>query len=369
MNQKEFTYKSDEMNYSYLVKELQGNKTMRLAEKELRTLIAVNDYDEYYIIVEKLVAEGFILPIASSGSNGMNPPLYKRYSISKKQRDFDNYFTEIRLLSGAFNVEGYLDNPQKYAEHRPWVQILDTFIKSDNQALSTQLSINERSFQVFGREKAIKEDKNLQAVLNFNPDIRDKLNYYMTPEPFFIHRITEIYEDINILIIENKDTWYTLKSIMKPSLNNMLGISFDILLYGEGKKISRRLDSLTEFDASFFNNNKTVYYYFGDLDYEGIGIFNDLKNVNPELNIKLFSRLYSWMLEEVTALLKSSEGKFKLPQTKAKQNRKSIELFLKEFSAKEGAVINNILEEGKYIPQEILNRESFYSRLKSEKAL
>ena len=365
----EYYQRGLKMKYSDLVKRLQCHKTIRIAEKELRTVTATNDYDEHYKIVEKLVAEGFISPVASSGSNGMNPPLYKRYSISRQEKGSDNYIAEIRLLSGAFNVEGYLDNLQKYAGHKPWVQILNTFIKSNSQELSVQLSINERSFQIFGKEKALKEDKNLQAVLNFNPAIRNALNFYMTPEPFFIYRITEMHGDINVLVIENKDTWYTLKSVIKSDMNNICGICFDILLYGEGKKVSRRLDSLTEFATSFFGDNKTTYYYFGDLDFEGIGIFNDLKDINPELNIKLFSGLYSWMLEEAMALLKSTERKFELPLTKEKQNRKSMELFLKEFDVEERGVINSILEEGRYIPQEILNRDCFSSRLKNRESL
>lgn len=353
------------MSYSDLIKKLQCHENMRIEEKELRTITDVNDYNEHYKIMGELQAEGLISPVASSGLNGMNPPLYKRYSINRQEKSPANYMAEIRLLSSFFNIEGYIDNPQKYAEHRPWVQILNTFIKSNSQALSVQLSINERSFQIFGKEKALKEDKNLRAVLNFNLAIRNSLNFYMTPEPFFIHRITEIHGDINVLIIENKDTWYTLKSIMKPEMNNMFGICVDILLYGEGKKVSRRLDSLTEFDTSFFRDNKATYYYFGDLDYEGIGIFNDLRDINPELNIKLFSGLYSWMLEEAATLLKSTERKFELPGAKEKQNRRCMEMFLEEFTAKERILINNILEEGRYIPQEILNRGYFYSRLKN----
>ncbi len=353
------------MSYSDLVKRLQNRKTTRIAEKELRTITAVNDYVEYHKIVEKLVEEGLILPVVSSGSNGMNPPLYKRYSINKPEQRLDNYIEEIRLLSSSFNIEGYLDDQQKYSKHRAWVQILNTFIKSNNQALDVQLSINERSFQVFGKEKALKEDKNLHSVLNFNPALRNALNFYMTPEPFFIHRITEIQGNINVLIIENKDTWYTLKSIMTPDMNNMLGITFDVLLYGEGKKVSRRFDSLTEFDVSFFSDNKTTYYYFGDLDYEGIGIFNDLKDINSGLDIKLFGRLYSWMLEEATKLLKSTGGKFELPRTKEKQSKKFITRFLGEFDDEESRRINSILVEGRYIPQEILNRECFFSRLKN----
>lgn len=356
------------MSYSDLVKKLHSHKTTRITEKELRTMAAVNDYVEYHKIVEKLAEEGLILPVVSSGSNGMNPPLYKRYSIYKPEQSFDNYIEEIRLLSGSFNVEGYLDDRQKYSEHRAWVQILNIFIKSNNQALAVQLSINERSFQIFGKEKALKEDKNLHSVLNFNPAIRNVLNFYMTPEPFFIHRITEIKGNINVLIIENKDTWYTLKSIMKPDMNTLFGISFDILLYGEGKKVSRRLDSLTEFDTSFFKDNKTTYYYFGDLDYEGIGIFIDLQYINPGLNIKLFGRLYSWMLEEATKLLKSNGIKFELPQTKEKQSRKSMAVFWREFDSEESRLINIMLEEGRYIPQEILNRECFLGRLQNGKA-
>lgn len=352
------------MNYSDLVKNLQLHKSVRIYEKELRQILAINDYGNYHKIVEKLLDDGVISPVVSSGSNGMNPPLYKRYSINKQKGSYNKYISEIKLLSSAFNVEGYLDSPQKYMEHMTWVKKLNTFIMSNSQALSVQLSINERSFQIFGREKALKEDKTFQAVLNFNPKLRNVLNFYMTPEPFFIHRITEIQGNINILIIENKDTWYTLKSIMKPSMNNLCGIYFDILLYGEGKKVSRKLNSLTEFDTSFFKDNKTTYYYFGDLDYEGIGIFNDLIETNPQLNIKLFSRLYSWMLEEATTLLKSWEREFELPRTKEKQSKKFMGRFLEEFNSEEQILINDILEEGRYIPQEILNRERFYNRLK-----
>ncbi len=352
------------MRYSDLVKKLQSHKNMRIAEKELRTIADVKDYAEYHKIVQKLAVEGHILPVIGSGSNGMNPPLYKRYSINKPVQSLDNYIEEIRLLSSAFNIEGYLDDKQKYCEHREWVQVLNTFIRSNNQALAVQLSINERSFQIFGKEKALKEDKNLNSVLNFNPAIRKVLNFYMTPEPFFIHGITQAQGNINVLIIENKDTWYTLKSIMKPCMSTLFGISFDILLYGEGKKVSRRLDSLTEFDSSFFRDNKTTYYYFGDLDYEGIGIFNDLRDINPELNIKLFGRLYSWMLEEASELIRSTMGGFQLPMTKEKQSKKNMTLFLREFDVEENRLIINMLEEGRYIPQEILNRERFLDRLK-----
>ena len=201
-------------------------------------------------------------------------------------------------------------------------------------------------------------------VLNFNPKLRTVLNFYMTPEPFFTHRLTEKLGNINVLIIENKDTWYTLKSIMTKDKNNLLGICFDSLLYGEGKKISRKQNSLAEFDKTYFMNCETTYYYFGDLDYEGIGIYNDLKNTNPELSIRLFVCLYSEMLNVADLLINRQDGKFELPKTKEKQSKKSIEDFLSEFNKEEQIFINKILKIGRYIPQEILNRGSFCDMIK-----
>lgn len=450
----------------------------RITERELRQYISVSDYEEYYKIIVELVNNNIITPVKNSGFNGRRPPLYKRYNIIKPECNYDDLIPEIRLLSDKLNIEGYLADPEKYKKHKPWLLPLDDFLKHNSKSLETSLSINERSFQIFKKEKALREEKDLAAVLSFNPGLTEVLNYYHTPEPFFLHNITNysikddkngnndkikgfgnynykyygnnIYgsviaaverpqrpqqqqqqqqqkqhqseqqyqqpqqsrqhnqreqqlqqcerqqqheqqlqhheqksqksaqqlqkceqlfqqheQQLNILIIENKDTWYTLKNIMSQNFNCLTGIKFDSLIYGEGKKIARKMDSLTEFDKSFFHGVKTTYYYFGDLDYEGIGIFYELFNVNPMLDIKLMKALYITMLDASREIIEQ------LPVTKEKQVKKTgqLEWFVSFFDPEHQVIIKNILESDRYIPQEILNNEDFKELLKMSQAL
>jgi len=349
-------------------KKLLEYEKIRITEKELRKIIPVSDYEDYYNIVTELVKSNIIIPVKKSGSNGMYPPLYKRYSIAKPENQYDELIPEIRLLYYKLNIEGYLANPEKYQKHKPWLLPIDDFLKHNSHKLKIPLSINERSFQIFRREKALREDKELAAVLSFNPGLIDALNYYLTPEPFFTYNIADINimesindnnrdkgstDEWNVLIIENKDTWYTLKNIMSPKRNRLAGVRIDSLIYGEGKKIARKADSLTEFDKSFFRNVKANYYYFGDLDYEGIGILYDLVNVNPKLKIELMRPLY-------IAMLKTAQG-VDLPVAKEKQIKKAEEVdwFISFFEPRYQSLIMGILEMGRYIPQEILNNGDF----------
>ena len=375
------------MNLHQILKKLKEYDGARITETELREYVSIPDYEEYYSTVNELVNNSIIAPVKSSGSNGMRPPLHKRYTVIKPEQGYDELIPEIRLLHHRFNIEGYLADPEKYKIQRHWLRYLDNFLKYCAKSLEAPISINERSFQIFKREKALKEDRELSAVRSFNPGLWEALNFYNTPEPFFTYNISHREADVrqglcqekqelcqekqglcqekqglslnktelNILIIENKDTWYTLGRIMSPCCRCIAGIRFDSMIYGEGKKISRRIDSLTEFDRSFFKDASTAYYYFGDLDYEGIGIANDLISANPMLQIRLMTPLY-------IAMLKASEN-IQLPVMKEKQNKKAVEWFISLFEKGQQELIKSILHNGRYIPQEILNCSDFSEML------
>ncbi|HHU48898.1 MAG: Wadjet anti-phage system protein JetD domain-containing protein [Caldicoprobacterales bacterium] len=325
----------------------------RITEKKIREILNIQDYQDYYKAMQYLLQNHLIEPVLSSGSNGMNPPLYKRYRVQKEEKRYDDILPEIRLLHTSLNVEGYLNQPGKYKEHRGWIQPLDSWLKENQELLKTSVSINERSFQIFHQEKALRDNKDLAAVLHFNSGIRDVLNYYETPEPFFTHNIKPYDEKttVNILISENKDTWYTLRKIMNASGNMLFGIGFHILMYGEGKKINRRYDTLSDYDEITLDGLQSRYYYIGDIDYEGIGIFNELTEQNPALQIKLMTPLYIMMLE------KSKE--VSLPFTKDMQVESNPESFLAEFEPQYRDMIVKILQSRRYIPQEILNYGDF----------
>ena len=364
-----------------ITKKLVEHKGVRISEKELRDYLPLSKYDEYCDMVNSLARNGIIAPVKSSGSNGMNPPLYKRYSIIKPEADYGVYIPQIRLLHGALNIEGYLADTDKYAKHKYWISRIDSFLKHRAQDLETPLSINERSFQMFGKEKALKEDSELAGVLNFNPGLMKALNYYETPEPFFTYDIpcedsnmthggngtdnrTKQIDALgmeagtrNILIVENKDTWYTLRRIMSSGCCSIAGIRFVSLVYGEGKKIARRKDSLTEFNSTFYADSRTCYYYFGDLDYEGICIAHDLIRINSMLRIQVFKPLYIAMLNEAGRL------ELPLPVSSENQNRRAAEWFVSMFDKAHRDRMLEILESRRYIPQEILNHQCLVSML------
>ena len=354
------------MDYNRAIKRLKEHDGVRIDEKEIRSMLAMTDYIAYHKLLTKLVGDSILEPVKSSGPNGMTPPLYKRYRIIKEEPNYTDKIHKIRKLHSVFNIEGYLNQLAKYVEHEVWLDVLDRFIKQSSDVLNMPMSINERSFQIFSREKALKDDKSLISVLNFNPGLREMLNYYMTPEPFFAHNITSINVNdnskLNILIIENKDTWYTLRKVMNPDNNNLFGVQFHVFIYGEGKKITRITNSLTDYNKLTYsnNNNRCTYYYFGDLDYEGIGIYEDLKSRNSGLDIKLMVPLYIMMLS------KSDGEDIDLPETKENQVRRGLGAFLSSFEPSLHYKITNILNSNRYIPQEILNCGDFIKFIQME---
>lgn len=341
----------------------------RVEEKQIRLSNNI-EYNLFYELIMKLVDENVINPVKASGPNGLNPPLYKRYKVINSQTKTD-YTGEIKQLHPVFNIEGYLQTPNRYSKDREIVQKLNTFLRNRSDLLKFPASVNERSFQIFQAEKIISSDLVFKSVLAFNNSLKSILNIYKTPEPFFEYVIdnSQGNKDYNVLIIENKDTWYTLKKIMSygddKSSSNVLnngskmnpknfisGVRIDCLLYGEGKKITRKSDSLSDYTSAFADVRKNpTYYYFGDLDYEGISIFEKLVAVNKDLTIILMRDLYLSMLKEA--------GKCTLSNKSKKQSTVEGELFFSYFNKEEQLTIKSILEKGYYIPQEILGFEFF----------
>lgn len=346
------------MVYNKILNTLNTYNKKTIDEKVVRNSNSNIDYIDYFNIINKLIEDKRLEPIKSSGPNGMNPPLHKRYRIIKDENSYEHLIEEIRFLDTVFNIEAYLLNPERYLEHKDFILKIDDFIKNRREELEIEASVNERSFQILGQEKAFKVHKIMKSIFVFNPQLEKTLNFYDTPEPFFTHHIKDIdpLEKINILIIENKDTWYTLRKLLTPNSNTLFGIDFHILLYGEGKKIARTISSLTDFKNIILKDIKAIFYYFGDLDYEGINIFKSLTKRNEELDIRLLTPLYKEMIK--------LSKKIELPTTKDLQKEKNIDEFLKDFNNEEKRYIENILKSRKYIPQEIISYREFLRLLK-----
>lgn len=328
-----------------LEKFLKGNfKGKKVEEKQIRDSFKIVDYEQYAAIITKLCLNGVIKGVKAQGNNGMIPPLFKVYQVAKEEKDNRTYITEIKLLSPIFNIEEYIKRVDKYLNHRDWILVLDRFIKENLAELDYQLSINERSFQIFGKEKFLKE--NYKTIFETNPLLEKKLNFYKTPEPFFSYDLDTNKEKLRAIIFENKDTWYSFSRFLKEEKDIKESYKFDILLYGEGKKISRTLDSLTEYSEAKYKGKKVAYYYFGDVDFEGIKIYETLKTVNPKLEIQIMTEFYKVLINE--------SKKMVLPITKEKQSEVLESSFYDELK-NDAHYIKEILKDRRYIPQELLN--------------
>ncbi len=322
-----------------------------LTETELQQVIKETDYGLFHHVVETLVDDGILVPVKSSGLNGRLPPLFNKYRIIKPKEDFSGYFESIRHLNPALNISGYLKRPELYKKHREIVEGLSRYLWYSAELLAEPMSRKERSFSVWGGEKLLDNHFALvREVLRYNGLGEEFLNYYDTPEPFFEY-VHARPEQMTVLILENKDTWFTFRKLMQDTGKNIVaGTPVDVLLYGEGNKISK-CGALEEYNAVMLGGKRGQagrFLYFGDLDREGIRLFFRARGANPNLDIKPFSALYQLML-------KLAEG-MELPES---PDERRVEAPLSDFTSMLGFdrvdVLTVFLEKGRYIPQEIVN--------------
>lgn len=333
------------------------NAKNTISDEELQQIFQESDYDLFHTAVEKLVVSGVLTPVKSSQTNGRLPPLFNKYRIIKPQEDNTGYLELIRRLNPSLNISGYLQRPELYKKHLEIVEGISRYLWFAQDLLERPMSRKERSFSMWGREKLLDVHLALvKEVLKFNHLEENFLNYYDTPEPFFEYR-HDRGEPITVLVIENKDTWFTFRKLMQNTGKNIIeGTVVNVLLYGEGNKITKR-GALEEYSATMLGGQggevsqerkAARFLYFGDLDWEGIRLFFRTREANPSLELKPFSYLYCLMLE----LAKSVE----LPKSLDQRGVIGpLAEFLSLLGLAEEESLRALLVEGKYIPQEIVN--------------
>lgn len=138
----------------------------------------------------------------------------------------------------------------------------------------------------------------------------------------------------------------------------IFGREIGTVIYGAGKGILRSFEDFRFCVESHVNAPGNEILYFGDLDYEGIGIYERLAELfgsgENRCEIKPFTQAYEKMLEKAAV-----QGMEFLPDTSENQNRNLSGQFFQYFTESVKARMNQILEAGKYIPQEIINITDF----------
>lgn len=320
----------------------------KITLEKIEEIYKVSTYGELYDLILKLIENNEIEVIKSSGGNGRKPALYKKYKIVEKEEDNSFYIEELtyKILS-KFDISYYKKNIDKYKEHRNYILALNTFIKENEELLKIPLSMNERSFQIWGREKFLQKEEGKSILKNLGLNL-DYLNYYDTSEPLAYYSKSKKVPQ-NILILENKDTYYTMRKYLINSNNNILRKEIDTVIYGAGKGV---IKAFRDYDISvedYLANKVNKIYYFGDLDYEGIIIYEKFYDTyKDKYNINLFIDGYKKMIDKINNINC-------LPKMKDGQNKNINKYFLDEFSLEYRLKIEEILKNNLYIPQEIIN--------------
>lgn len=314
---------------------------LKITEKELMDIFQIYDYDKYIQLATSLIDESSILIPKGKKDNGKFPPFFTIFQINKP-----NYEIEVKNktigMHPELNFSYYYKRILEFNEDEEFIQKLSDFLYNNINELDNPMSINERSYQIFKNEKFLKErGKSFLKKIRYS---FVKLNVYITHEPYFEY-IHELKQTNTILIVENKDTWDTMKRILQENNGcNLFGKHFNILIYGEGKKI---IESFAFIEEKNYNNTFLDILYCGDIDNEGLFIYKKIVEKYKKYKIKLFSEIYKKMI--------SLEGNLKNLRNSSNRQEKFNDFDLLDFDVENIEKIKYILNHNKILPQEILN--------------
>lgn len=324
----------------------------RISLEELLKNRLSDPYGKQYDYMKSLLMQERIKPVKASGTNGKKPALYRSYWIVEQEKDYTVLEEELKYkLHPMISVDYYLSHLEQYEKERSWVLLLDAYLKDNRKMLCYPESLNERSFEIWNREKFLAKEQG-NSILKHCGLETGALNVYQTAEPLAYYSHTRITPQ-NLLILENKDTFYSMRRHMLCGNNSILGMDMGTLVYGAGKRVLRSFNDFDFCVEPYMTEAGNAIYYFGDLDYEGIGIYENLASmVKERWAILPFVPAYQKMLSKAGHVAG-------LPDTLEKQNRKISGHFFSYFSREQVQQMEEILKREKYIPQEILTISDF----------
>lgn len=305
-------------------------------------------YEEQYSYIQEQLEAGALKPVKASGTNGKTPALQREYWIVEKKKDYSALIEELKYsLMHLLSVDYYFSHPEAYQQDRPWVLMLNDYLVHRQSSLKHRESVNERSFEIWNREKFLTKGPGRKILKRCGLDM-EFLNVYETGEPLAYYSHTRVTPQ-NLLILENKDTFYSMRRHLLDGGRGILGVDMGTLIYGGGKRICQSFRDFEICVEPYMKDRANTIYYFGDLDYEGIGIYESLTEMFRGIwEIAPFCPAYEKMLEK-------AERAVRLPETREGQNRNISGVFFSYFGEAVQSRMLEILTRDLYIPQEIVN--------------
>ena len=379
---REFTDADKEVELPATVRRVQESRHMKkITYNDIISGKRFTTYQEEAEYILALIRDGKIKPIQSSPKNGKYPALYTRYWLLSSENDDSEYIEELRCtICTSIDIDYYLKHIDTYIRERAFVIQLSDYLNQNRDKLSVCISENERSFEIWKKEKFLsgKSYDGVSAgdVLKHCGLTKEFLNIYRTAEPLAYYTASKETPQ-NILILENLDPFYSMRKYLLSGQERICGIPIGTLIYGGGKRIARAFDDFEIFAEPYMvvpKEEENHFFYVGDLDYEGIAIYESLAKRQREYRrIDPCMEIYNRMLDKVLEYGRAGERKNQiektelggqndqedkmiqsLPQMK-NQNRIDITSFASDFTDTRKTLLGKILAAGRYVPQEILS--------------
>ncbi|WP_307794870.1 Wadjet anti-phage system protein JetD domain-containing protein [Alkalihalobacillus sp. BA299] len=311
-----------------------SKKSVSIQELEQLIMPFIDTYDQFATEVLELEQQSILQMVKSKGRTSRNPSLALQYRINKSllveglHKEIQKYRTQ---LDHAIQLDTYFSkDPSVWKEDLPYLLKIDQYIKKHSFSLEA-VPAPERSFELVADEKWIEEKGGKELLERIG--LWERFNIIPVADPlmFAINPKTMKSPDQLHLIVENKTTYQGLLPVLTETI-------FSTLIYGSGKKI---IKSIEQFNSQYPVEANHSFYYFGDVDNEGVSIWYSLSKVQ---HVELALPFYHACLLKQAATGKENQ----------KGRKEAIDAFLHYFSLEIQSELNVTLGEGKYFPQEIL---------------
>ncbi len=323
-----------------IISYLKSYKRATITLGELESLVPGNmKYDEFAGCIMELVKDNVLVEKKPEVNNGKDIPLPYKFGINKYElkKDYIDFLQNYSLsISSEIDLQKYFAGSfEELKRDKPYIDKINEYICQKGLPEEYATS-QERSFYLVGDEKWIDEKSGRKLLDKIG--LWNKLKIMNNCDPLMMavnpKKLSRSQSEYRHLIVENKATFMALVDMLCDT-------DFTALIFGSGWKIVSNIGLL---ERQLGVTGKHKLYYFGDLDNEGISIWNSL---NGRRKASVAVKFYSELIRKPCSRGKENQV----------ENHSAVDNFLEFFSTDESRRILDILHSGKYLPQEALKKE------------
>lgn len=309
-------------------------KTIDVEELEKVAYRRKYPYETFASLIRELEQEGILTMVKAKGRTVKQPSLAYTYRIQTAMLK-EEHFKQIQRARLTLHEEIQLDKyfsliPHQFETDLPYLEKISTYLETYGLP-SEEVPAPERSFALVGDEKWLTDHGGEDCLKRVG--LWEKMRIIPIADPLMsaVDGQKAFQEHHAHLIVENKTTYQALLPVLRDS-------SFTSLTLGYGRKIVKGIE---HFHHQLLLDGEHTFYYFGDLDAEGIAIWYSLTERAP---VKLALPFYRECLRHPSVFGKVNQ----------RVNEQALQAFLTHFSKDEQEIIQGMLDRKHYLPQEVL---------------